>query len=63
MMPLVFVFYKDTSPNVQVRLAGSSKSNEGQVEVSYYGVWGTICDDRWSHEDAAVVCRMLGLPS
>ena len=42
-----------------VRLAGSGLSYEGRLEVSYNGVWGTVCDDDFDDVDATVACKSL----
>ena len=46
--------------NNPVRLAGGRNSTSGLVEISYNGVWGTICNKGWTSVDADVVCRELG---
>ncbi|CAI9728058.1 deleted in malignant brain tumors 1 protein-like [Octopus vulgaris] len=46
--------------NISVRLVGGNSSSNGHVEVFFSGQWGTIYDSDWNHNDALVVCRMLG---
>ena len=44
-----------------VRLRGGARGNEGRVEICYDNHWGALCDNDWDNNDAAVVCRQLGL--
>ncbi|XP_014478092.1 PREDICTED: uncharacterized protein LOC106746246 isoform X2 [Dinoponera quadriceps] len=44
----------------ELRLVDGDGLLQGRVEVRHYGVWGTVCDDDFTHNAAAVICRSLG---
>eukprot|EP00057_Strongylocentrotus_purpuratus_P025137 XP_011679611.1 PREDICTED: neurotrypsin-like [Strongylocentrotus purpuratus] len=46
--------------DIIIRLSDGGSPREGRVEVFIFGRWGSLCDDFWNDEDAAVVCRHLG---
>ncbi len=57
----------DSSTIGNVRLLNGNAVNEGRLEIcadkpgdNEGPVWGTICDDYWTTQDASVACRQLG---
>lgn len=56
---IVYIHYCLVS--VPLRLAGGPSSNLGRVELNLNGHWGTVCQNKWSLNNARVVCRSLGL--
>ena len=48
-------------PGIQYRISSDvPKANEGRVEISLGGVWGTVCNRYWDDKDAIVFCRNQG---
>ena len=47
-------------PITAARLTGSSRSDQGRVEVEMDGQWLTVCNEWWNSISADVVCRILG---
>ncbi|XP_036941411.1 deleted in malignant brain tumors 1 protein-like isoform X1 [Acanthopagrus latus] len=42
-----------------IRLMNGTNRCNGRVELFHDGQWGTVCDDRWGMQEAAVVCREM----
>ena len=47
----------------KVRLWDGTHPSNGRVEFCLYGIWGSVCTDRFDRNDARVVCRELGYNS
>ena len=47
---------------VYARIQHGTSAHDGRVELFAFGRWGTVCNDDWDDQDAAVICHMLGFP-
>lgn len=56
---LFVCFLKKVSHGL-IRLVGGENAGEGRVEIFHQGVWGTICGNHWTVNEANVICRELG---
>ena len=63
--------FAGTCEDGAVRLAGTEMLGSGEglmaevvikgrVELCWNEMWGSVCDQSWTVEDATVVCRELG---
>ncbi|XP_064618875.1 deleted in malignant brain tumors 1 protein-like [Lineus longissimus] len=57
--PTAGVLCAQSDTSIGYRLVDGGDSY-GRAEIKYDGVWGTICSDAWSTNDATVFCRSLG---
>ena len=48
------------SQTMQFVLVDGDTPNAGRVEVYHSDEWGSICDDYFGFEEAAVICNELG---
>ena len=60
---MIFSFFHISAfcKNGTMRIQDGDGVTYGRVEVCVGGLWGTICSNFWDYEDAAVVCKQLGL--
>ena len=56
----LFVYFVVKCKHGDIRLAGTSYSTIGRVELCLSGTWGTICNNNFDDKDASVVCKQLG---
>ncbi|XP_058138704.1 scavenger receptor cysteine-rich type 1 protein M130 isoform X2 [Dasypus novemcinctus] len=45
--------------NLELRLMNGKNRCAGRVEVKFQGLWGTVCDDKFSKHHASVICKQL----
>ena len=54
------IFYICLGTNGSVQLRGGLVPEAGTVEYCASGTWKAVCDNRWDHREAFVVCLEKG---
>ena len=56
-----FLYIAARQSNIPVRLVSPSPSFHflGRVEVFHDNQWGTVCDNKFNHDAAYIVCQLL----
>lgn len=49
------------SSEVVVRLVGGRSHGEGRLQVKIGDRWGSVCNEGWTRQSAAVACHQMGL--
>lgn len=53
-------FFKLCAASVRLVNSNPANTTAGRLEIKRNGVWGTVCDDRFSNAAATVICRQVG---
>ncbi|KAL3866174.1 hypothetical protein ACJMK2_043502, partial [Sinanodonta woodiana] len=53
-----FCYMKEEDSKLEVRIKGGNIPGEGLVEIRTGGVWGSICGQTMTDDEATVLCRM-----
>jgi len=52
---------ENVSTEVVVRLVGGKTNEEGRLQVKLDDRWGSVCNEGWTRQSAAVACHQMGL--
>ena len=54
---IIYPFLPELS---NLRLVDGDGFSTGRLEIFHNGIWGTVCNDRWTQTNSIVACRQFG---